>query len=145
MEGKMLVWVCPNCDFKVPMKENEFPIRCTCGFFGVIQEATYIDKKDWGKAPPMIPKLGVNFIKAVANNVKHGVKFVSELIYKQRLETCNTCEYVMHRKVRQPDGSYQLVVHRCSHKSCGCFLKQKAWLKREHCPMGYWKDKDDQE
>lgn len=75
---------------------------------------------------PSTLEMAKNLGKAVVNHTLNAGKNVSEEDYKKRLEICGGCQF--HK-----DG-------RCLHKSCGCFLKRKAWWESEKCPIGKWEE-----
>lgn len=75
------------------------------------------------KLPPISTQI-VNFSKAVVKHARNKFKKVDELIYRQRLEICNGCEF-------HSNG-------RCTHKACGCYLATKAWWASENCPIAKW-------
>ena len=52
-----------------------------------------------------------------------GVK-VSEEVYKQRMDTCMSCDYLEKQSIR------------CM--KCGCYMKVKSAFKKTSCPMGKW-------
>lgn len=55
--------------------------------------------------------------------------FTPEEMVRKRLKICahNECGYFRaHPSMR------------CSHPSCGCFLKAKTLLETEHCPVNLW-------
>lgn len=59
---------------------------------------------------------------AVADWIAQGAPIVSADIYQQRLERCDVC----------PNRNG----HRC--KNCGCFIRGKAGMPTERCPIGLW-------
>lgn len=70
--------------------------------------------------PPLTTQVK-SFVKAVATN---GLSRLDDEVTKSRLEVCQTCELF-----RKQDG-------RCG--ACGCFVKWKAKLPKEQCPLGKW-------
>lgn len=133
-----LLWICPYCQKRVPMRAEEFPLYCRCGNVGVAEEAVpFNSDKD-----PSLLEMGVNLLKAGQRAVKKKFKRVSKEEYNRRLEICSKpCEFVIMRDVVDRSGKLvDKIPSRCRHKKCGCFLKNKAWLESENCPMGYWDD-----
>ena len=65
--------------------------------------------------------------KAAADEVKAlvaGQPSVEETEVSRRLALCEKCELFIHEQKR------------CSQ--CGCFMKFKAKLRSQHCPVGKW-------
>ena len=89
---------------------------------GVVEEPT--GPKVVELKGPGVLRMGWNIATAIAGFVASGGKTVSEEVYKQRLEICDTCPL--------REGN------RCSAKSCGCILEKKAKLASEKCPEGKW-------
>lgn len=75
-------------------------------------------------------RLATNAAQAVVRNLAHlatgGPLRASEAAVTARREICRACEL------------YRADQDRCAHASCGCFLKAKAWLHAERCPVGKW-------
>lgn len=63
---------------------------------------------------------------ALVQFVKSGGQLLSKEDTKARLDICETC----------PHRSSHLLGYRCY--ACGCFLKVKAKLPNEHCPLRKW-------
>lgn len=84
------------------------------------------------KPLPGIGQQAVNAAKAVVRTAVHvatgGKLCVPEIEGLRRQGKCeaNTC------------GFYRASDQRCSHESCGCFLKVKPWFEAERCPVGLW-------
>ena len=69
-----LLWICPYCDKRVPMRLEEFPIYCRCGNVGAAEEAVPFDKdKD-----PSLFQMGVNLLKAANKARQKKFKRVSK-------------------------------------------------------------------
>ena len=124
-----LMWTCPTCGVVVPMKKDEFPIKCRCGNVGELEEAS--EKDDRKMRGPSCGVMGLNFAKATLKDIAHGFKRITEDQYNSRINTCRDCKF-----------SYNIngEPHRCLHRGCGCFLKLKAWRVSERCPEGYWEE-----
>ena len=50
---------------------------------------------------------------------------VSEEIQKERMDICNSCEYLYKR------------TNSC--KMCGCFMGVKTWMATQECPKKKWR------
>lgn len=72
----------------------------------------------------MFDTLGLvgNIIKAGVQYAESGFKNTSEEEYHKRLLVCSTCEEFNN--------------NRCN--KCGCYLKLKAKMATEKCPLGKW-------
>lgn len=83
---------------------------------------------------PSLAQMGINFAGAATRRLSAKIAGqalnVSEEEKDRRRGICrgNPCGYFVVK-----DGH-----ERCSHKKCGCFLKQKWFWKQEKCPEGYW-------
>ena len=120
------------------MRSNEFPVHCRCGNLGVLEEAVPYNKD---KDPSLI-EMGVNLIRATNKALKNKLRRVTKEQYEERLKICaKPCEFVTMQNIIDKNGNIiDRVPRRCRHKKCGCFLKTKAWLESEQCPMGYWNE-----
>ncbi|MHC5538779.1 hypothetical protein ACYOEI_11205 [Singulisphaera rosea] len=79
---------------------------------------------------PTSPSLGrkvVNFAKALVEHVAAGMPEVDDAIYETRLTTCQGCSLNL--------GDEPLT---CSHPTCGCPMRRKAWWAEQACPIGKW-------
>lgn len=63
-----------------------------------------------------------NLARAVARFVADGCRTVTQQQYRQRLETCQGCEYRKGGKCLE----------------CSCWVQLKARLWTEDCPAGKW-------
>ena len=59
-------------------------------------------------------------------------KYVSREEYQKRLKLCNDCP----ERLKESDGKPLTKFSRCPE--CGCFLRLKARLETEECPLGDW-------
>lgn len=46
-------WTCPKCGFTLPMRAEEFPVHCVCGYVGQAEEMT--DGPHWINCPHRSP------------------------------------------------------------------------------------------
>tara|TARA_R110000744_G_scaffold115465_2_gene216072 strand:- start:292 stop:531 length:240 start_codon:yes stop_codon:yes gene_type:complete len=67
-----------------------------------------------------------NFSSEVYKYVKEGRPNVNEDEYKERIETCSTCEHLNQQKA--------------TCKMCGCYMPVKATWATSNCPKGKWKE-----
>jgi len=133
-----LLWICSYCNKRVPMRVHEFPIHCRCGNVGVLEESI---PYDIDKDPTLLGMAG-NLLKATLKAARIKFRRVVKEEYDRRIKICSKpCEFVIMRKVIDKEGKIiDSIPYRCRHKKCGCFLKTKAWLESEKCPMGYWNE-----
>lgn len=59
-------------------------------------------------------------------------KYISKQELIERLTLCNTCP----ERLKESDGKPLTKFSRCPE--CGCFLRLKARLETEECPLGDW-------
>lgn len=82
------------------------------------------------KPLPPKPQMAMNATRALGRNVAallNGQRlFLDKESQEKRFLICRGCELF-----RPSD-------ERCSHKDCGCRLRQKTFLKAERCPAGKW-------
>lgn len=72
-----------------------------------------------------LAKFSWDLIKYINSN--HGKSVVvSEEIYKERISTCRSCP------------KYMEVENECAE--CGCYLPAKAKIILDSCPLGKWKE-----
>ncbi len=85
---------------------------------------------------PSLPKKIVNFTKASVKHIFNGLENVPTSIEEERLFICTHCPF-------RSDEDNKLI---CTHKDCGCPIKQKIKWSSEECPIGLWskyiEDKD---
>ncbi len=55
---------------------------------------------------------------------RYAILFVSDEIYKQRIETCKGCD------------KYDELENRC--RECGCYVPAKAKIILDSCPLSKW-------
>lgn len=72
--------------------------------------------------PPLLDQ-AQNAAQAFWEHLMAGLPTVSQEVYQRRLEACYGCEY-------WDDES-----ERC--RSCGCFMKTKAWWAEQACPLDH--------
>lgn len=73
--------------------------------------------------PLSILELVKNFSKEISKFAKAGAPTVTEDEYKDRLQTCATCEHFLRER-------------RCG--LCGCVVAMKAQMKTADCPDNRW-------
>lgn len=84
---------------------------------------------------PSLPEQGKNLAKFTFEVVKQVMMqnqesmFVSPEVRDNRMATCKECPYYDDRQVR------------CRH--CGCFLEHKIKFAIDSCPLGKWKESDE--
>lgn len=59
-------------------------------------------------------------------------EYVDKETYVKRLNLCNTCP----ERLEASKGNQLTKFSRCPQ--CGCFIRLKAKLKTENCPLGDW-------
>ena len=77
-----------------------------------------------GKMPGWTTRVA-NLGKAVAKWGLAGFPTVTDAVYRQRLDQCQSCELLV-------DDT------KCSHPQCGSYVARKASLATEKCPIGKW-------
>lgn len=83
---------------------------------------------------PSLPEQGKNLAKFTFEILKRAVAnggaslFVSEEVQRERLSICKKCP------------KYDDLQHRC--KECGCNLGGKVKFALDSCPLGKWKESD---
>ena len=70
-----------------------------------------------------ILKLTKNFALEAVKFIAAGAPIVPEEVFKERLETCNSCEHLTQ-------------LRRCN--KCGCFVDGKTKLVETSCPLNKW-------
>lgn len=94
--------------------------------FGVCLAPTCHD--DDPKELPSLKNMVNGFLgtaKDVIDGAVHGEGLlVTEDVYNQRMQICNTCEFF-----RKDDK-------RCT--KCGCFMEAKTRFKKTFCPIHHW-------
>lgn len=90
----------------------------------VIPQETPEEPKEY---PPILEQ-GKNLLSSVSNFIRSGFELTPDEEYKKRLDICNNCP-----SLDQKAG-------RCTE--CGCFIKTKAKLKSDQCPLGKWEKPD---
>ena len=76
------------------------------------------------KEYPSVAQQAKNFFSSMTNFIKSGMETVGDDEYQRRLDICNGCEWFDHE------------AGRC--KQCGCFMRIKAKLASEKCPIDKW-------
>lgn len=72
------------------------------------------------------PKLHIrikNFLKALIDHIKTGLRKSSKREQNKRMRICNNCEYQNEKK-------------ECT--ICGCYLPMKTAWKEQKCPENKW-------
>jgi len=67
-------------------------------------------------------------IAAFAQFIRNGGRRVTKATWIKRLDVCRQC----------PERGRLIGRDVC--KLCGCFLRLKAWLPAERCPIGQWEN-----
>ena len=70
-------------------------------------------------------KKAANFTKAVTKHAFNGFTKTPSMVYRSRLDICNSCEFL-------------LTGGQCSE--CGCIVKYKTSWASEKCPIGKWSE-----
>tara|TARA_R100001224_G_scaffold81644_2_gene51408 strand:+ start:1417 stop:1788 length:372 start_codon:yes stop_codon:yes gene_type:complete len=78
-----------------------------------------------GKELPSMGQMIKNFGKEVIEYAKKGAPNVNKNQYKERLQTCNTCEFLKKDLMR------------CG--KCGCLVEHKAKWATSTCPDKRWR------
>ena len=68
-------------------------------------------------------KKAANFTKAVTKHAFNGFTKTPSMVYRSRLDICNSCEFLIDNK-------------ECG--KCGCPVAEKASWASEACPIGKW-------
>ena len=68
-------------------------------------------------------KKAANFTKAVTKHAFNGFTKTPSMVYRSRLDICNSCEFLINNK-------------ECG--KCGCPVAEKASWASEACPIGKW-------
>jgi len=74
------------------------------------------------RSGPSLLRMALSAVKSMGKFLGSGLKTVTPEAYRERRQTCATCEH--HTGLR------------C--RLCGCFTDVKAWLPHEDCPIGKW-------
>jgi|TARA_B100001094_G_C17821393_1_gene618691 hypothetical protein len=82
-------------------------------------------KKENDKQPEKvgITKKAANFTKAVTKHAFNGFRKTPSMVYRSRIDICNSCEFLLNNK-------------ECG--KCGCPVAEKASWASEQCPIGKW-------
>lgn len=91
----------------------------------VSEIANSADQRDTNKGPGL-PRRVLNFGLGVMRHVAGGLRRVDQATYDGRLAICANCP------------SCNLEHWICRERSCGCFLKRKAWWASQKCPLEKW-------
>lgn len=76
---------------------------------------------------PKIGKMASTFVKALkdeAISIASGEESIDQNTIDKRIDTCNSCDFFMKKN------------ERCI--KCGCFIKLKARMRSQTCPIGKW-------
>jgi hypothetical protein len=118
-----------SCDFET-IGEN---IRCKrCGFTvrnpGIPPFRACSEPQDAAVdlRLPSALRMAWNLAKALLEFVADGCRTVTREQYEERLRICDGCELLLRDQWR------------CTHSSCGCFLKAKVMGRVWKCPLGKW-------
>lgn len=97
---------------------------------GEILRKETIPKKDVEKPKeyPSVAQQGKNFISSMAKFAKSGFELTGEQDYEKRIAICAECP------------SLDREAGRC--RECGCFVRTKAKIKSDQCPLGKWEKPD---
>lgn len=82
----------------------------------------------WTKRPQAhaLARKALNFVMAVGKAAVNNFALVSKEEVRRRVAICRGCEL------------FDAVKSQCTHEKCGCFVKFKARLESEHCPIKKW-------
>jgi tetratricopeptide (TPR) repeat protein len=82
-----------------------------------------------GRPAVSTPSAGANWLqmafsaaRSMATLLASGMQTVSPEVHQNRIQICAGCEHYTGLRCRV----------------CGCFIRPKAWLVRERCPIGKW-------
>lgn len=73
---------------------------------------------------PSFLQMVKSFTEASVDFVKKGAPVCTVEEYRERLDTCNECPFLLRKNKR------------CG--KCGCLLEFKARMKTQHCPEKKW-------
>jgi hypothetical protein len=104
------------------LRNPVLPIRCS----GCAQESTTYEPR-----LPSVPRQALNLAKALLEFAADGCKTVTREQYEERLRICDGCELLLRDQWR------------CTHASCGCFLRTKANGRVWKCPLNRWPEVPD--
>jgi hypothetical protein len=119
-------------------KRNTSPFKEEiCIPFGFLSEIAEKYPKKEKKSLPPIQEMTKSLIKAVAEEVNSVTKKeppVSVEERERRLNICKSCEFFTPNIEELPEKERKR--QRCV--KCGCFMKFKARLRSQHCPIEKW-------
>jgi hypothetical protein len=75
---------------------------------------------------PSLMQQASNFVGAMGDYIKSGMKNIDDDKYNKRLEICASCP------------AFDASQGRC--KECGCFMKVKAKMEAAKCPLNKWEE-----
>lgn len=78
--------------------------------------------------PPPLSEMAKSFVESAKNWALHGFTHTSEKTLKNRLETCQSCEFWKAEAFNNTG--------RCM--KCGCSTWAKIRMATERCPIGKW-------
>lgn len=99
-------------------------LHLSCGAHYTSGTHIIISEHEEKKEYPGVGQQAKNLFGSVSNFIKSGMHIAEESIYQKRLEVCNNCEWFDHE------------AERC--RKCGCFVKIKARLMSDKCPLNKW-------
>lgn len=79
--------------------------------------------------PPRGPSLfrrAWNFIRALIQHVRDGMRKAPPSEIRRRLALCESCHL------------FNATDRTCTHKSCGCMIDRKCPWRDQRCPVGRW-------
>jgi len=106
-----------------------------CGECGNVANIDLISKKKEEKIEevpeevieyPSLMQQASNFVGAMGDYIKSGMKNIDDDKYNKRLEICASCP------------AFDASQGRC--KECGCFMKVKAKMEAAKCPLNKWEE-----
>ncbi len=82
-------------------------------------------------ALPSIGQMAMNYARAQIKHTFDGRRKATEEIFLERISICENCV--------GPEGKFRASDRRCSARTCGCTVDEKAKWASESCPLGKWK------
>lgn len=112
-------------------KYIELLLHLSCGnqyVKGEVLHTEVIPKDEAPKEYPSMVQQGKNLLSSAARFIRSGFELTNEEEYNKRINICEQCPLL------------DKAAGRC--RECGCFVRTKAKLKSDHCPLGKWEKPD---
>jgi hypothetical protein len=132
-----VIWPCENCPHVKSGRSGPCPAEiandsayCFAVAYGHSPALAFVlpdPPKDFSPPTPNLFNQISNFTHSVIDFVKEGGPLVSDEIKKERLSICFSCEF--HKE----DTAFHTEEGKCGF--CGCYLKAKASMATESCPL----------